>query len=333
MSNEFKRNEQPPGVHVPSGVGNPVLARVGLLTCLAVLAGLITQLPGPVDIVAVVTGAPSRHVDSTAPLATIQSILLTTAGIGVWLLVLWAAVVLVVGVIARLPGLPGRRAGRLLRRIAPATVGRLVATAVGVSLIAGTSACAAPTAAGSGATATGATPIPTTFSAPETVGATTPSEPTPNGVSAASITIDWPDARSDPPASGAAASTPANPPTLEVGAPESPTASGPAAPTLTPPAPMVPRAPVPVVPQAVEDPTPDPAPADSTPGTGHSVTVAPDDTLWRIAAAALGPEATDADIDNAWRAWYVANQEVVGDDPDLIVPGQVLSIPDLRARS
>jgi nucleoid-associated protein YgaU len=49
--------------------------------------------------------------------------------------------------------------------------------------------------------------------------------------------------------------------------------------------------------------------------------------LWDLAAARLGPEAGDAEIDAAWRADYAANRAVVGPDPDLILPGQVLSMP------
>lgn len=51
------------------------------------------------------------------------------------------------------------------------------------------------------------------------------------------------------------------------------------------------------------------------------------DTLWDIAAAALGEGATDAEILRAVVQWHHANRDVVGDDPDLIRPGQVLRAP------
>jgi nucleoid-associated protein YgaU len=51
------------------------------------------------------------------------------------------------------------------------------------------------------------------------------------------------------------------------------------------------------------------------------------DTLWSIAAHHLGPAATSADIDGEWHRWFAANREVIGDDPNLIVPGQLLSTP------
>jgi nucleoid-associated protein YgaU len=51
------------------------------------------------------------------------------------------------------------------------------------------------------------------------------------------------------------------------------------------------------------------------------------DSLWLIAARRLGPDATDAAIAAAWPRWYAANRTVVGADPDMIIPGQVLTAP------
>ncbi|MEJ7648917.1 MAG: LysM peptidoglycan-binding domain-containing protein [Nakamurella sp.] len=51
------------------------------------------------------------------------------------------------------------------------------------------------------------------------------------------------------------------------------------------------------------------------------------ETLWSIAARQLGPDATDAQIDTAWHHWYTANREVIGDNPDVILPGQQLHAP------
>lgn len=52
------------------------------------------------------------------------------------------------------------------------------------------------------------------------------------------------------------------------------------------------------------------------------------DTLWDIAAAHLADSADDADIAAAWPDWYAVNRDVIGSDPDLIHPGQVLVAPD-----
>lgn len=59
----------------------------------------------------------------------------------------------------------------------------------------------------------------------------------------------------------------------------------------------------------------------------EDVVVRRGDTLWDIAARALGPRATVADIAVEWPRWYVANRPVVGPDPDLIRPGQRLRPP------
>lgn len=52
--------------------------------------------------------------------------------------------------------------------------------------------------------------------------------------------------------------------------------------------------------------------------------VRPGESLWSIA------EATSAAADPAqrWRAIWSANRDVIGDDPDLILPGQRLRLPD-----
>ncbi|UFU02173.1 LysM peptidoglycan-binding domain-containing protein [Ruania suaedae] len=63
---------------------------------------------------------------------------------------------------------------------------------------------------------------------------------------------------------------------------------------------------------------------DRAPG-GHQV--APGESLWSIAADALGPGATTADIAEAWPRWYAANRDVLGPDPDLIHPGDHLVAP------
>jgi nucleoid-associated protein YgaU len=55
------------------------------------------------------------------------------------------------------------------------------------------------------------------------------------------------------------------------------------------------------------------------------------DTLWTIAARHLGPDATGDEIARAWPRWWAANHHVIGDDPDLITPGQRL-IPPTAAR-
>jgi nucleoid-associated protein YgaU len=81
------------------------------------------------------------------------------------------------------------------------------------------------------------------------------------------------------------------------------------------------------------------APASNAPASGDApqtdgtqpdaahVTVQAGDSLWRIAATHLGADATSAQIAEAWPRWYAANRAVIGADPALIRPGQVLSAP------
>ncbi|MBU4214622.1 MAG: LysM peptidoglycan-binding domain-containing protein [Cellulomonas sp.] len=89
----------------------------------------------------------------------------------------------------------------------------------------------------------------------------------------------------------------------------------------------------------VERPTEE-APADATPATTPTavpvpsgagatsrVVVQPGDTLWDIARRSLPEGASEAQIADAWPAWYEANRQTVGADPDLIQPGQVLLAP------
>jgi len=51
------------------------------------------------------------------------------------------------------------------------------------------------------------------------------------------------------------------------------------------------------------------------------------DSLWSIAARHLGPDATDAEVATEWPRWYAANRGLIGDDPDVLLPGQVLRSP------
>lgn len=62
-------------------------------------------------------------------------------------------------------------------------------------------------------------------------------------------------------------------------------------------------------------------------GDGPAVTVRTGDSLWSLTAAALGPLATEIDIARAWPRLYQANREVIGENPHLLHPGQVLRLP------
>jgi nucleoid-associated protein YgaU len=49
--------------------------------------------------------------------------------------------------------------------------------------------------------------------------------------------------------------------------------------------------------------------------------------LWAIARSHLGPRTDAAAIARACDRWYAANRDVIGDDRDLIHPGQQLTAP------
>ncbi|MDQ0277096.1 hypothetical protein QO003_001399 [Arthrobacter silviterrae] len=58
-----------------------------------------------------------------------------------------------------------------------------------------------------------------------------------------------------------------------------------------------------------------------------TVVVQGGDSLWSIVATALGPDASDVEVADAWPRWYQANRAVIGPDPNIILPGQVLLTP------
>lgn len=119
------------------------------------------------------------------------------------------------------------------------------------------------------------------------------------------------------------------------------TVAGPAAPSTSQGAPSPDPSPAP----GTADPTPlwTPAPEDTSgsalipdssrdvetalvPGTKVVVDVG--DSLWSLASRQLGGFATDTDIARLWPAWYEANKSTIGENPDLILPGQVLTVPE-----
>ena len=58
----------------------------------------------------------------------------------------------------------------------------------------------------------------------------------------------------------------------------------------------------------------------------HQVVVRPGDTLWALAEHDLPAPATDRQVSVRWHAVYRRNRGVIGPDPDLIRPGQVLKL-------
>jgi LysM repeat protein len=123
----------------------------------------------------------------------------------------------------------------------------------------------------------------------------------------------WPVTGPPSPAPTRSAPTPSAP------TPSAPTGTG-TAPSSRPP---VPRPPVP----RPRGPRPPAAPTPPTARPLAEVTVHPGDSLWTIAADHLGLRADRARVARAWPHWFAANRRVIGVDPDLIRPGQVLRVP------
>lgn len=99
---------------------------------------------------------------------------------------------------------------------------------------------------------------------------------------------------------------------------------GPRAPSPPRPDPRWLPSPVPAPPGALVQPQLRPElPEDG----GRQVTVRPSDSLWSLCAEELGPLASDVDIATAWPELYRINRSVIGPDPGLLRPGQVLVIP------
>lgn len=71
-------------------------------------------------------------------------------------------------------------------------------------------------------------------------------------------------------------------------------------------------------------PRPDRVPRETEP---TEVVVRPGDSLWTIAATALGPGADSATVTAYWQRIHLLNRRVVGADPDVILPGQHLALP------
>ncbi|MFE4463675.1 hypothetical protein ACFRCR_01035 [Oerskovia sp. NPDC056781] len=70
-----------------------------------------------------------------------------------------------------------------------------------------------------------------------------------------------------------------------------------------------------------------PPPGNGNDASTVSVVVLRGDSLWSLAERALGEGATDGEVAAEWQRWYAANTAVIGEDPDLIRPGQVLRAP------
>lgn len=233
------------------------------------------------------------------------------AAAGIGLLLLWAFSMACAGTSLLLERLGRQRAAAATRKLSPAFMRRALVAALSIQLMAGAAAQAATTPPGPEWTPTSGQ------------SSAAPSSPAPaNGLPA-------PDRNGRP-------GTPSPSPHLTAESPRSameqaspqwqPTAG---TPTTAPDPGWQPAAPV-VEPGLIAAPQSRTTPAPGGPGTEtqpDGVVVLAGDTLWSIVAAQLGPRASDVDIALEWPRWYAANRALIGDSPDLLLPGQILRAP------
>lgn len=96
--------------------------------------------------------------------------------------------------------------------------------------------------------------------------------------------------------------------------------------------PMPDRAPVAAVAAPPVD-VPPPSVAVPLPGhpvAGPTVVVQPGDCLWELARRHAPGATSDLDVARLTRAWHETNRAVIGPDPDVVHPGQVLTVPTDR---
>lgn len=218
--------------------------------------------------------------------------------------VCWLTCGLALAVIAEAPGRVGTMAARLRDRVTPALVRRWAAITLGASVttsvLPGTAVAAVQTAPRVGTPDPGWLPSPT---AP-----------------AASVATSSPTGLPSPGWSGRPATTPT---TRTESTGTSPTSTPAVRPSTSAPTPgWTPRRP------------PARHRTDSRLLTGRhrvdpvdEVVVRRGDSLWTIAAARLGPDATASEVARAWPRWHAANAERIGPDPHLLLPGTRLSPP------
>ena len=187
-----------------------------------------------------------------------------------------------------------RRAAEMTGRFSPAFMRRLALAAVGLQLL----------------------------GAPLAHGATDPGVPPPSPTSGTAITAVW--APTEQAAAGASA-LPSEPTALTtavvggVGGAATSASGDSLDPRWKPSAPVVDPAPLTAHPVRS---------ARQQPASAAPVTVVAGDSLWSIAARGLGGSpASDVDVALEWPRWYQANRAVVGDNPGVLLPGQVLRPP------
>ena len=294
--------------------------RAGIVAAVAAVAWAALECA-----LAHVTWQQGGLISAPGPASVDEVLTLLAAAVAV-LLCTWLGASTLAAVLTHLPGRVGRLADRAARTWAPPVSRRLAAVLVGATV---TGALAPGTAVGE---------------APSSVVATAAPAPAPLSKAAlrqaalSPATTTLPDSPGFIPTQGGTA-------TSDPGFVLTESAGAAAAPGVTP-AQGVTAVPGPGFPLTEDAPgwvptrpiqRPQPSAALLAPGHARheaaAVVVHRGDTLWGIVARHLGPHATEAEVATAWPQWYAANRSVIGDDPDLIKPGQVLHAPDAHAEA
>jgi len=238
--------------------------------------------------------------------APFDTLLTTTAAAGAWLCLAWLTVGFTVAALAALPNAAGRWCAAASVRIAPATVRRLAGLVLDAAIVSGTGlagALPASAAGWPGLPAATTVPLPD-LDRPAAVASGTP----------------IPHPSSTHPSSTHPSTTLAVPP------PVSPHVSALVPPLLSPPVRPA-LAPVATAAAGADAPVHLVTATPRGEQRADEVVVHRGDTLWDIAARHLRSDASDAEIAAGWPRWYEANRHVVGDDANLIQPGQHLRAP------
>jgi hypothetical protein len=256
--------------------------------------------------------------------------------VALWFVALWLALGFAAAFATALPGRLGAASRYLAARLLPAALLRTVAGAAGLSVL------IAPVA-GDAKAVHGPPPVPARGTA-SLAAHPGPSWPT-DSAPLPRMQVGWPTDRPRGPHASHAAPMPAPvlPTTSEPSStPAAPPGSTRIPPTSVPPSPgepshSSPSLPTPTgptdsqrgaLPQAPHRGGPGRPGSPLAPSAGRDeVQVRPDDCLWLIAAQRLGPDASPSAVAAAWPQWYAANEQVIGPDPSLLQPGEVLHAP------
>jgi hypothetical protein len=263
--------------------------RFGDLHRVAVSAGTAAGVTAAAGVLRWAAGSPVVVAHALAADRDFEQLLVHAAALLAWFGLSWFCLAVSLEVFSQLPGVIGRGCSVTAASVSPRVVRRLAQAAVGLTVLAG------PISAPSAWAASAAPKNPATV-----------------------LTV-------------AAVAGPTASPDVSVDRPLGSTGSLATATDLDRPAGLfVAWQPAPPAPPPIITPT---APAVIVAGVPHreapreGYVVRRGDALWDIAARHLSPGASAVDIAREWPRWYAANRTVIGANPNLLRPGELLTPP------